>query len=103
MEAEDVGLGASAQEDVEVYTWGEEAYDDLADRLQEDGDDFNQDTFGEVEIDNNFDFAAQSSNLQPQSGGGKNEDKFKSNNLNDFWGAPSNDIDFGGSNSGLGE
>lgn len=84
------GLGASAQEDVEVYTWGEEAYDDLADRLQEDGDDFNQDTFGDEEIDNQFDFmgqtAAQASvppqqQQQQQAKSGRNEDKFKSSNL----------------------
>lgn len=103
------GLGASAQEDVEVYTWGEEAYDDLADRLQEDGDDFNQDTFGDEEIDNQFDFmgqtAAQASvppqqQQQQRAKSGRNEDKFKSSNLDDFWGAPNSGF---GQSGGLGE
>lgn len=39
-------LAASAQEDVEVYTWGQDGYDGLGDQLQETNDDFNDDTFG---------------------------------------------------------
>jgi DNA topoisomerase 2-associated protein PAT1 len=33
-------------EDVAVYTWGEESYDGLGDALQEGGDDLNDETFG---------------------------------------------------------
>ncbi len=39
-------LTSGAQEDVAVYTWGEEDYDGLGDRLDEDLDDLNDDTFG---------------------------------------------------------
>lgn len=39
-------LEASAQEDVEVYTWGQDGYDGLGDQLVETNDDFNEDTFG---------------------------------------------------------
>lgn len=39
--------GASHEnEDVAVYTWGEESYDGLGDALQEGGDDRNDETFG---------------------------------------------------------
>jgi hypothetical protein len=38
--------GARENEDVAVYTWGEESYDGLGDALQEGGDDFNDETFG---------------------------------------------------------
>lgn len=38
--------GSGANEDVAVYTWGEESYDGLGDALQEGGDDFNDETFG---------------------------------------------------------
>lgn len=34
------------QEDVAVYTWGEESYDGLGDALQEGGDELNDETFG---------------------------------------------------------
>lgn len=33
-------------EDLAVYTWGEENYDGLGDALQEDHDDLNDETFG---------------------------------------------------------
>ena len=39
------GKGAQ-QDDVAVYTWGEESYDGLGDALQEGGDDLNDETFG---------------------------------------------------------
>jgi DNA topoisomerase 2-associated protein PAT1 len=35
-------------DDVAVYTWGEEGYDDLGDLLQEKGDELNDETFGAV-------------------------------------------------------
>jgi hypothetical protein len=41
---------AAAEEDLAVYTWGEEGYDGLGDALMEEGDDFNDDTFGGGEI-----------------------------------------------------
>ena len=41
---------AAAEEDLAVYTWGEEGYDGLGDALMEEGDDFNDDTFGGEEI-----------------------------------------------------
>lgn len=34
--------------DIPVYTWGSERYGDLADVLQEGGDDLNDETFGET-------------------------------------------------------
>ena len=34
------------QEEVAVYTWGEESYDGLGDALQERGDELNDETFG---------------------------------------------------------
>ena len=34
------------QDDVAVYTWGEESYDGLGDALQEGGDELNDETFG---------------------------------------------------------
>jgi DNA topoisomerase 2-associated protein PAT1 len=38
--------GAPKDDDVAVYTWGEESYDGLGDFLQEGGDDLNDETFG---------------------------------------------------------
>lgn len=40
------GSGTDPDEDVAVYTWGEESYDGLGDVLQEGGDDLNDETFG---------------------------------------------------------
>ena len=40
------GLSGAKQEDVAVYTWGEESYDGLGDALQEGGDELNDETFG---------------------------------------------------------
>ena len=40
------GLQDSGQEDLAVYTWGEESYDGLGDALQERGDEMNDETFG---------------------------------------------------------
>jgi DNA topoisomerase 2-associated protein PAT1 len=34
------------EEDLAVYTWGEESYDGLSDALQEGGDELNDETFG---------------------------------------------------------
>lgn len=42
-----INPGASREdEDVAVYTWGEESYDGLGDALQEDLDELNDETFG---------------------------------------------------------
>lgn len=38
--------GGAKQEDLAVYTWGEESYDGLGDALQEGGDELNDETFG---------------------------------------------------------
>ena len=43
------GLSGANQEDVAVYTWGEESYDGLGDALQEGGDELNDETFGATE------------------------------------------------------
>ncbi len=40
------GPSGANQEDVAVYTWGEESYDGLGDALQEGGDELNDETFG---------------------------------------------------------
>ena len=40
------GAKGAQQDDVAVYTWGEESYDGLGDVLQEGGDDLNDETFG---------------------------------------------------------
>ena len=40
------GSQGAQQEDVAVYTWGEESYDGLGDALQEGGDELNDETFG---------------------------------------------------------
>ena len=42
--------GANGEnEDLAVYTWGEESYDGLGDALQEGGDELNDETFGGTE------------------------------------------------------
>ena len=38
--------GLQESEDLAVYTWGEDSYDDLGDALVEGGDDLNDETFG---------------------------------------------------------
>ncbi|KAJ7115819.1 topoisomerase II-associated protein PAT1 [Mycena epipterygia] len=60
--------GASHEnEDVAVYTWGEESYDGLGDALQEGGDDRNDETFGGFgNVGKDFDFAGQASLLEPE-------------------------------------
>jgi Topoisomerase II-associated protein PAT1 len=40
--------GKKEQEDLAVYTWGEESYDGLGDVLQEGDDELNDETFGET-------------------------------------------------------
>jgi len=40
------GVLLEPDEDVAVYTWGEESYDGLGDALHEGGDDLNDETFG---------------------------------------------------------
>ncbi|KAJ7767435.1 topoisomerase II-associated protein PAT1 [Mycena maculata] len=59
--------GAHENEDVAVYTWGEESYDGLGDALQEGGDDLNDETFGGGgSVGKDFDFAGQTSLLEPE-------------------------------------
>ncbi|KZT43122.1 hypothetical protein SISSUDRAFT_1040559 [Sistotremastrum suecicum HHB10207 ss-3] len=49
--------GLHEDEDVAVYTWGEDGYDGLGDALVEGNDDFNDDTFGGSDpIGQDFDF-----------------------------------------------
>lgn len=68
LDAKIKALAAGAQEDVEIYTWGQDGYDGLGDKLDESGDDFNDDTFGDVDIGRDFDFghAPAPSSQQPQ-------------------------------------
>ncbi|KAJ6621334.1 topoisomerase II-associated protein PAT1 [Mycena sp. CBHHK59/15] len=59
--------GSHEHEDVAVYTWGEESYDGLGDALQEGGDDLNDETFGGGgSVGKDFDFAGQTSLLEPE-------------------------------------
>ncbi|KAJ7812857.1 topoisomerase II-associated protein PAT1 [Mycena leptocephala] len=59
--------GTREDEDVAVYTWGEESYDGLGDALQEGGDDLNDETFGGTgNVGKDFDFAGQTSLLEPE-------------------------------------
>jgi DNA topoisomerase 2-associated protein PAT1 len=44
-------------EDLAVYTWGEDSYDGLGDALQEGGDDLNDETFGSVGAVGQFSFS----------------------------------------------
>ncbi|KAJ3527260.1 hypothetical protein NM688_g8153 [Phlebia brevispora] len=54
------GLKGAQQENVAVYTWGEESYDGLGDALQERGDELNDETFGGTgEVGKDFDFSRQ--------------------------------------------
>ncbi|GBE86561.1 topoisomerase II-associated protein PAT1 [Sparassis latifolia] len=59
--------GLSAQnEDLAVYTWGEDSYDGLGDALQERGDELNDETFGSTgAVGKDFDF---SNTTLPQDG-----------------------------------
>lgn len=41
--------GRVEQEDLAVYTWGEDSYEELGDALQEGGDELNDETFGGTE------------------------------------------------------
>ncbi|KAJ7224401.1 topoisomerase II-associated protein PAT1 [Mycena pura] len=59
--------GLHENEDVAVYTWGEDSYDGLGDALQEGDDDFNDETFGGPGVvGKDFDFAGQTSLLEPE-------------------------------------
>lgn len=40
--------GGTNEQDVAVYTWGEESYDNLAGALQEEHDELNDETFGDT-------------------------------------------------------
>lgn len=66
LDAKIKALAAGAQEDIEIYTWGQEGYDGLGDKLDESGDDLNQDTFGDVDVGKDFDFGHPGSAQPPQ-------------------------------------
>ncbi|KAH8104013.1 topoisomerase II-associated protein [Cristinia sonorae] len=52
------GLAGAKQEDVAVFTWGEDSYDGLGDALQEGGDELNDETFGgSGAVGKDFDFS----------------------------------------------
>ncbi|WFD43856.1 DNA topoisomerase 2-associated protein pat1 [Malassezia psittaci] len=79
-------LAASAQEDVEVYTWGQDAYDGLGDQLQETNDDFNEDTFGALaqkDIGTDFAFSTQ----ETSSKNDRNASAFAVS-FDEFWSTP---------------
>lgn len=65
LDAKIKALAAGAQEDVEIYTWGQEGYDGLGDKLDESGDDLNDDTFGDVNVARDFDFGTGGVKAQP--------------------------------------
>ncbi|CAO1628751.1 unnamed protein product [Parajaminaea phylloscopi] len=86
------GLTAGAQEDVEIYEWGGEGYDGLGDMLEEEGDDFNADTFGgDVgSIGKDFDFGRGSATAPATSAPkSKPMDSMFASNFDDFWALPS--------------
>ncbi|EST04559.1 Topoisomerase II-associated protein PAT1 [Kalmanozyma brasiliensis GHG001] len=66
LDAKIQALAAGAQEDVEIYTWGGDGYDGLGDKLDESGDDFNADTFGDFDAGNDFDFGHAAPAPAPQ-------------------------------------
>ncbi|WFD30800.1 DNA topoisomerase 2-associated protein pat1 [Malassezia sp. CBS 17886] len=82
-------LAASAQEDVEVYTWGQERSDGLADRLEEANDDFNEDTFGAFseDVGRDFDFGHGASADTAPPKADNNASAFAAS-LDDFWSTP---------------
>lgn len=79
-------LHASAQEDVEVYTWGQDGYDGLGDQLDEANDDFNEDTFGAFSenVGKDFDFGT---GAPAPAKSDKNASAFAAS-LDDFWDLP---------------
>lgn len=83
-------LAASAQEDVEVYTWGQDGYDGLGDQLDEANDDANEDTFGTgaEDVGKDFDFGASAGAPAPAEPRDKNASAFAAS-LDDFWSTPS--------------
>ncbi|WFD33425.1 DNA topoisomerase 2-associated protein pat1 [Malassezia cuniculi] len=84
-------LAASAQEDVEVYTWGQDGYDGLGDQLEETNDDLNEDTFGTFaeDVGKDFDFGhAGGAPAQSTTTRDKNASAFAAS-LDDFWSTPS--------------
>ncbi|KAJ9098652.1 hypothetical protein QFC21_004300 [Naganishia friedmannii] len=50
------GQGA-AEEDIAVYTWGQEGFDDLAGQLMEGGDEVNDETFADMPVTDDFRFS----------------------------------------------
>ncbi|CDO73306.1 hypothetical protein BN946_scf185008.g68 [Trametes cinnabarina] len=55
------GLSGASQDDVAVFTWGEDSYDGLGDALQEGGDELNDETFGiSGPVGKDFDFSGTS-------------------------------------------
>lgn len=76
----------------QIYEWGGDGYDGLGDRLDETGDDFNEDTFGVGDIGKDFDFghgAAQQQAPQQQVRQKAPVDSMFASNMDDFWALPS--------------
>ena len=44
------GGGKDGDQDLQVFTWGEDSYDGLGDALQEGGDELNDETFGGIGV-----------------------------------------------------
>lgn len=76
----------------QIYEWGGEGYDGLGDKLDEAGDDFNDDTFGigAGDVGKDFDFGhGPSTGAQPQRQQPKPVDSMFASNFDDFWAVPS--------------
>lgn len=89
-------LASGAQEDVEVYTWGQDGYDGLGDQLEETNDEVNEDTFGAFaeDVGKDFDFGYGASAPVPGPApahapkSDRNASAFAAS-LDDFWDTPS--------------
>ncbi|KAJ3550388.1 hypothetical protein NMY22_g530 [Coprinellus aureogranulatus] len=53
------GGAKEGDENLQVFTWGEDSYDGLGDALQEGGDELNDETFGVGDVGKDFDFTQQ--------------------------------------------
>ena len=79
----------------QIYEWGGEGYDGLGDRLDEAGDDLNDDTFGmgAGDVGKDFDFghgpSAQAPSAAPTQRQQKPVDSMFASNFDDFWAVPS--------------
>lgn len=82
---EKIERALASKEDVEVYTWGQDAYDGLGDQLQETNDDLNEDTFGAFaqEAGKDFDFGYGTAQTKTD----RNASAFAAS-FDDFWSTP---------------